>query len=105
LQPRRSDIRQRKPTERANARRVPSGVKAQSDVLQLSAGPGSFICNECVQLCVGIIANQNPDCLNRIANCLPLAAEAKRRELIETQNAAQAEYDRLAALFFPWSGP
>jgi hypothetical protein len=43
--------------------------------------------------------------LNRIANCLPLAAEAKSRELIETHNAAQAEYDHLAALFFPWSGP
>ena len=37
--------------------------KAQPDVLQLIAGPRVFICNECVQLCVGIVATQNPDWL------------------------------------------
>jgi len=35
--------------------------KSQPDVLQLIAGAGVFICNECVQLCVGIIATENPD--------------------------------------------
>lgn len=39
--------------------------KSQPDVLQLIAGAGSFICNECVQLCVGIIATQNPGWLNQ----------------------------------------
>jgi hypothetical protein len=37
--------------------------KVQSEVLQLIAGPRVFICNECVQLCVGIVATQNPDWL------------------------------------------
>jgi hypothetical protein len=37
--------------------------KDQSKVLQLIAGPSVFICNECVQLCVGIVATQNPDWL------------------------------------------
>ena len=37
--------------------------KDQSKVLQLIAGPRVFICNECVQLCVGIVATQNPDWL------------------------------------------
>jgi ClpX C4-type zinc finger protein len=39
--------------------------KAQSDVLQLIAGPDAFICNECVQLCVGIVATQNPGWLDQ----------------------------------------
>jgi hypothetical protein len=39
--------------------------KSQPDVLQLIAGAGGFICNECVQLCVGIIAGQNPDWLEQ----------------------------------------
>ena len=34
--------------------------KSQPDVLQMIASAGGFICNECVQLCVGIIATQNP---------------------------------------------
>jgi ATP-dependent protease Clp ATPase subunit len=34
-----------------------------ADVLQLIAGPRVFICNECVQLCVGLVATQNPDWL------------------------------------------
>jgi hypothetical protein len=37
--------------------------KAQPEVLQLIAGPRAFICNECVQLCVGIVATENPDWL------------------------------------------
>ena len=39
--------------------------KAQPAVLQLIAGPRVFICNECVQLCVGIVATENPDWLER----------------------------------------
>jgi hypothetical protein len=39
--------------------------KVQSDVLQLIAGPQVFICNECVQLCVGIVGTQNPDWLEQ----------------------------------------
>lgn len=39
--------------------------KSQSEVLQLIASAGPFICNECVQLCVGIIATQNPDWLDK----------------------------------------
>jgi len=39
--------------------------KPQADVLQLIAGARTFICDECVQLCVGIIGSQNPDWLER----------------------------------------
>ena len=39
--------------------------KAQSEVLQLIAGPDAFICNECVQLCVGLIDTQNPGWLDQ----------------------------------------
>ncbi|QPF95267.1 hypothetical protein IC761_20375 [Bradyrhizobium commune] len=39
--------------------------KTQADVLQLIASAGPFICNECVQLCVGIIGTQNPAWLDQ----------------------------------------
>jgi|GEM_PF-4937352 len=39
--------------------------KPQADVLQLVAGPEAFICNECVQLCVAIVATENPGWLER----------------------------------------
>jgi ClpX C4-type zinc finger len=39
--------------------------KAQADVLQLIAGAGPFICDECVELCVGVIAAQNPGWLEQ----------------------------------------
>lgn len=39
--------------------------KAQADVLQLVAGPGPFICNECIQLCVGFIATKYPNWLEQ----------------------------------------
>jgi hypothetical protein len=39
--------------------------KAQSEVLQLIAGPDAFICNECVQLSVGLIVTRNPDWLDQ----------------------------------------
>jgi ATP-dependent Clp protease ATP-binding subunit ClpX len=35
--------------------------KASDSVAKLIAGPGVFICNECVGLCVDIIATQPPD--------------------------------------------
>jgi ATP-dependent Clp protease ATP-binding subunit ClpX len=38
--------------------------KPQTDVVKLFAGPGVFICNECVDICVPIIAegpNEAPD--------------------------------------------
>lgn len=52
--------------------------KSQPDVLQLIAGAGGFICNECVQLCVGIIATQNPGWLDQhrqFLTTLPLKPE------------------------------
>jgi NADH pyrophosphatase NudC (nudix superfamily) len=39
--------------------------KSQSEVLQLIASAGPFICNECVQLCVESIATQHPDWLEK----------------------------------------
>jgi hypothetical protein len=52
--------------------------KDQSKVLQLIAGPRVFICNECVQLCVGIVATQNPDWLEphrQFLTTLPLKTQ------------------------------
>jgi hypothetical protein len=39
--------------------------KTQADVLQLIASAGPFICDECVQSCVGVIAAQNPGWLEQ----------------------------------------
>ncbi|RUW68027.1 MULTISPECIES: ClpX C4-type zinc finger protein [unclassified Mesorhizobium] len=39
--------------------------KSEADVLQIIAGPDAFICNECVQLCVEIVATQNPGWLEQ----------------------------------------
>jgi len=39
--------------------------KAQVNVVQLIAGATGFICNECVQLCVRIIANDHPEWLRK----------------------------------------
>ncbi len=52
--------------------------KAQSEVLQLVAGPEAFICDECVQLCVGLVASQNPGWLDQhrqFLETLPLKAQ------------------------------
>lgn len=35
--------------------------KAKDDVLQLIAGPSSFICSECVALCVRIVLTEHPE--------------------------------------------
>jgi hypothetical protein len=35
--------------------------KSHTDVVQLIAGATGFICNECVQLCVRVIARDHPD--------------------------------------------
>lgn len=40
-------------------------AKEQNKVLQIIAGANVFICNECVQLCVEIIAIQNPEWLEQ----------------------------------------
>jgi RNA polymerase primary sigma factor len=53
--------------------------KTQSEVLQLIAGPSVFVCNECVQLCVGIVATENPDWLEQhrqFLTTLPLKPRA-----------------------------
>jgi ATP-dependent protease Clp ATPase subunit len=54
--------------------------KGQSEVLQLIAGASVFICNECVQLCVEIIATQNPDWVEqhrRFLATLPRKAQGR----------------------------
>jgi hypothetical protein len=49
--------------------------KGEPEVLQLIAGPRVFICNECVQLCVGVVATEHPDWLEphrQFLSTLPL---------------------------------
>jgi ATP-dependent protease Clp ATPase subunit len=46
-----------------------------ADVLQMIAGVEAFICNECVQLSVSIIATRNPDWLDQFLTTPPAKSE------------------------------
>ena len=55
--------------------------KTKSEVLQLIAGPNVFICNECVQLCVGAIRTQYSDWLEKhrqFLDTLPLRTDLSK---------------------------
>ena len=59
--------------------------KNQDDVRKLIAGPTVFICDECVQICVDVIAN---DAAGR--GDTPEAAEARARDTAERMNRDHA---------------
>ena len=44
--------------------------KSQKQVLKLIAGPGVHICDECIELCVEIIADEAPDDLGELRGLL-----------------------------------
>jgi len=52
--------------------------KSQSDVLRLIAGPGVFICNECVSLCNDIIQEGNQEAARDAVKTLPKPREIKK---------------------------
>ncbi|WP_407155959.1 ClpX C4-type zinc finger protein [Bradyrhizobium sp. STM 3557] len=52
--------------------------KAQVDVVQLIAGATGFICNECVRLCVQIIANKQPEWLREHVDFVQSLVERNR---------------------------
>jgi ATP-dependent Clp protease ATP-binding subunit ClpX len=60
------EVRARRKLERTLGRKLPSRLhcsfcgKSQVDVEKLIAGPWTFICNECVALCDGIVAGKPP---------------------------------------------
>jgi ATP-dependent protease Clp ATPase subunit len=39
--------------------------KKPSEVMQMTAGPRGFICSECVQMCVEVIARSHPEWLEQ----------------------------------------
>jgi ATP-dependent protease Clp ATPase subunit len=39
--------------------------KSQDEVLQITAGPKAFICSECVEVCVEVIARGHPEWLEK----------------------------------------
>jgi len=52
--------------------------KSQRDVLKLIAGPGVFICNECVALCNEIIQEENQEAAREAVKELPKPHEIKK---------------------------
>lgn len=45
--------------------------KSQHEVIKLIAGPMVFICNECIELCVGIIKEEAKVALKQVASAIP----------------------------------
>jgi ATP-dependent Clp protease ATP-binding subunit ClpX len=45
--------------------------KSQHEVIKLIAGPMVFICNECIELCVGIIKEETKVALKQVASAIP----------------------------------
>jgi ATP-dependent protease Clp ATPase subunit len=53
-------------------------IKPQNQVLQLIAGAGVFICDECVQTCVRIIITSHPEWRERL-DLTPIRQEENKR--------------------------
>jgi ATP-dependent Clp protease ATP-binding subunit ClpX len=50
--------------------------KSQFDVAKLVAGPGTYICNECIELCNQILAAEEGEARSGQAEAAPAPAEA-----------------------------
>ncbi len=48
-----------KPTDNENTARCSFCGKKQSEVVKLIAGPGAYICNECIELCMDILSEDD----------------------------------------------
>ena len=52
--------------------------KSQNQVLKLIAGPGAYICNECIELCNEIISEDNPEVLAEEQTVIPKPLEIRQ---------------------------
>src|SRR4051812_29497362 len=52
--------------------------KSQHEVRKLIAGPNVFICNECVELCMGIIREEDKTSIVRGGGSVPSPSEIKK---------------------------
>ena len=60
--------------------------KSQHEVRKLIAGPTVFICNECVELCLDIIGEENKSSLTKSGDDIP-TPKAIRKALDDTSSA------------------
>jgi hypothetical protein len=52
--------------------------KSQHEVRKLIAGPTVFICDECVELCVGIVREENKSTLVKSRDGIPMPKEIRK---------------------------
>ena len=52
--------------------------KSQHDVRKLIAGPTVFICDECVELCMDIIGEENKSSLTKSSDSIPTPKEIRK---------------------------
>jgi|SRR5262252_8632522 len=70
--------------------------KAQTDVKKLVAGPGVFICDECVQLCQQIIKKKQKRATQEVPNSL-LPDNAPTDTLLKTLAGYNGAFERIDA--------
>ena len=61
--------------------------KSQHEVRKLIAGPTVFICNECVELCLDIIGEENKSSLTKSGDKIPTPKEI--RKVLDTTSSAR----------------
>jgi len=67
--------------------------KAQTEVKTLVAGPGVFICDECVHLCRPIIENKNKRTTQEVPSLLP--NNAPTEALLKTLGGYNGAFERI----------
>ena len=70
--------------------------KHQDQVRRIIAGPGAYICNECVQLCMGILDEDNDPIQDALDSDIP--------DVIPTPKEIHAVLDQYICLLYT-SGP
>ena len=70
--------------------------KAQTEVKTLIAGPGVFICDECVQLCQAIIVQKQQPATQAVPNSL-LPDNAPTETLLTTLSGYNGAFERIDA--------
>jgi ATP-dependent protease Clp ATPase subunit len=84
-------------TTRANRREYHCSFcgKAQTEVKTLVAGPGVFICDECVHLCRPIIEKKNKPTTHEVPSLLP--DNAATEALLKTLAGYDGAFERIGA--------
>jgi ATP-dependent protease Clp ATPase subunit len=84
-------------TTRANRREYHCSFcgKAQTEVKTLVAGPGVFICDECVHLCRPIVEKKNKRTTQEVPSLLP--DNASTEALLKTLGGYNGAFERIGA--------